>query len=65
MSFEAVFVPGLAEKLFPRKIVEERSLRGAVSGGVPSGLASGTCPSERYSANRLAERFSAAQQSSA
>ena len=23
MSFDAVFVPGLAEKMFPRKVVEE------------------------------------------
>jgi ATP-dependent helicase/nuclease subunit B len=30
MSFDAVFVPGLAEKMFPRKIVEEPILLDAV-----------------------------------
>ena len=43
----------------------QRSLAGAASGGEPSGFASGTWLSERYSANRRAERFSAAQQSRA
>ena len=39
MSFDAVFVPGLAEKMFPRKIVEEPILLDAVReriGGLPT-----------------------------
>jgi len=39
LSFEAVFVPGLAEKMFPRKIVEEPILLDAVRGQLGGGLA--------------------------
>ena len=38
MSFYAVFVPGLAEKMFPRKIVEEPILLDTVREGI-GGLA--------------------------
>jgi RecB family exonuclease len=50
LSFAAVLVPGLAEKMFPRKIVEEPILLDAVREQVGGGLAT--------NANRLeAERF--------
>lgn len=39
MSFDAVFVPGLAEKMFPRKIVEEPILLDSVREQIGSGLA--------------------------
>jgi ATP-dependent helicase/nuclease subunit B len=38
LSFDAVFVPGLAERLFPRKIVEEPILLDALRVQVGSGL---------------------------
>ncbi len=39
LSFEAVFVPGLAEKMFPKKIVEEPILLDVVRARLDSGLA--------------------------
>ncbi|WP_092298102.1 PD-(D/E)XK nuclease family protein [Bradyrhizobium sp. Ghvi] len=39
LSFEAVFVPGLAEKMFPKKIVEEPILLDVVRAQLGSGLA--------------------------
>ncbi|WP_079543011.1 PD-(D/E)XK nuclease family protein [Bradyrhizobium lablabi] len=39
LSFEAVFVPGLAEKMFPGKIVEEPILLDVVRGMIDSSLA--------------------------
>jgi ATP-dependent helicase/nuclease subunit B len=39
LSFEAVFVPGLAEKMFPRKIVEEPILLDAIREQIGGGLA--------------------------
>ena len=38
LSFDAVFVPGLAEKLFPRKIVEEPILLDALRAQLGGGL---------------------------
>jgi hypothetical protein len=38
LSFEAVFVPGLAEKLFPHKIVEEPILVDAIRPQLSAGL---------------------------
>ena len=40
LSFEAVFVPGLAEKMFPRKIVEEPVLLDVLRARISSRLAS-------------------------
>jgi len=51
MSFEVVFVPGLAEKLFPRKIVEEPILLDAVRAQLSSGLPTNA---ERLARERLA-----------
>jgi ATP-dependent helicase/nuclease subunit B len=51
MSFEAVFVPGLAEKLFPRKIVEEPILLDAVRAQLNAGLPTNV---ERLARERLA-----------
>ena len=39
LSFEAVFVPGLAEKMFPKKIVEEPILLDVVRAQISSSLA--------------------------
>jgi RecB family exonuclease len=39
LSFEAVFVPGLAEKMFPRKIVEEPILLDVARARISEGLA--------------------------
>jgi hypothetical protein len=39
MSFEAVFVPGLAERMFPRRIVEEPILLDALRDRIDGGLA--------------------------
>ena len=39
LSFDAVFVPGLAEKMFPRKIVEEPILLDAVRARIEDDLA--------------------------
>src|SRR4029077_11878981 len=40
LSFDAVLVPGLAERMFPRKIVEEPilldAMRGRIGGGLPT-----------------------------
>jgi hypothetical protein len=57
MSFEAVFVPGLAEKLFPHKIVEEPILLDAVRAQLNSGL---TTNVERVARERLALGLAAA-----
>jgi ATP-dependent helicase/nuclease subunit B len=57
MSFEAVFVPGLAEKLFPRKIVEEPILLDAVRAQLASGLPTNV---ERVARERLALGLAAA-----
>lgn len=51
LSFDTVFVPGLAERMFPRKITEEPILLDAVREQIGSGLA--TNPSRRDS-ERLA-----------
>jgi ATP-dependent helicase/nuclease subunit B len=47
LSFEAVFVPGLAEKLFPRKIVEEPILLDAVRKRISGDLATNQTRLER------------------
>jgi ATP-dependent helicase/nuclease subunit B len=47
LSFEAVFVPGLAEKMFPRKIVEEPILLDAVREQVNRDLATNQSRLER------------------
>ncbi|MCL2430730.1 MAG: PD-(D/E)XK nuclease family protein, partial [Alphaproteobacteria bacterium] len=47
LSFEAVFVPGLAEKMFPRKIVEEPILLDAVRRQIGGGLATNQIRLER------------------
>jgi ATP-dependent helicase/DNAse subunit B len=47
LSFEAVFVPGLAEKMFPRKIVEEPILLDAVRAQVNRDLATNQSRLER------------------
>src|SRR5216683_1151351 len=39
LSFEAVFVPGLAEKMFPKKIVEEPILLDVVRAQIEGDLA--------------------------
>ena len=39
LSFDAVFVPGLAEKMFPRKIIEEPILLDVVRRQIDAGLA--------------------------
>jgi ATP-dependent helicase/nuclease subunit B len=51
LSFEAVFVPGLAEKMFPRKIVEEPILLDAVREQISESLATNQ---SRLEAERLA-----------
>jgi ATP-dependent helicase/DNAse subunit B len=51
MSFEVVFVPGLAEKLFPHKIVEEPILLDTVRAQLSSGLPTNV---ERLARERLA-----------
>jgi ATP-dependent helicase/nuclease subunit B len=51
LSFEAVFVPGLAEKMFPRKIVEEPILLDAVREQIDGGLVTNQ---SRLEAERLA-----------
>ena len=51
MSFEVVFVPGLAEKLFPRKIVEDPIMLDAVRMQLNSGLRTNT---QRLAQERLA-----------
>jgi ATP-dependent helicase/nuclease subunit B len=47
LSFEGVFVPGLAEKMFPRKIVEEPILLDAVREQIGGGLATNQIRLER------------------
>jgi ATP-dependent helicase/nuclease subunit B len=47
LSFEGVFVPGLAEKMFPRKIVEEPILLDAVREQIGAGLATNQVRLER------------------
>ena len=47
LSFDAVFVPGLAEKMFPRKIVEEPILLDALREQIGSGLATNQSRLER------------------
>jgi RecB family exonuclease len=47
LSFEGVFVPGLAEKMFPRKIVEEPILLDAVREQIGEGLITGQTRLER------------------
>ena len=51
LSFEAVFVPGLAEKMFPRKIVEEPILLDAVREQIGGSLATNQ---DRLEGERLA-----------
>ena len=51
LSFEAVFVPGLAEKMFPRKIVEEPILLDAVREQIGGNLATNQ---DRLEGERLA-----------
>jgi RecB family exonuclease len=51
LSFEAVFVPGLAEKLFPHKIVEEPILLDAMRVHLSAGL---TTNEDRLAQERLA-----------
>ncbi len=47
LSFEGVFVPGLAEKMFPRKIAEEPILLDAVRDEIGGGLATNQTRLER------------------
>ena len=47
LSFDAVFVPGLAEKMFPRKIVEEPILLDAVRARIEDDLATNQTRLER------------------
>jgi RecB family exonuclease len=54
LDFDAVFVPGLAEKLFPRKIGEEPILLDAAREALGAGLATNA---ERLDAERLALRL--------
>ncbi|TMA36343.1 MAG: hypothetical protein E6J87_00880, partial [Deltaproteobacteria bacterium] len=54
LDFDAVFVPGLAEKLFPRKIGEEPILLDAVRAQLDAGL---TTNEQRLDAERLALRL--------
>jgi hypothetical protein len=56
LSFEAVFVPGLAEKMFPRKIVEEPILLDAVREKIGGGLVTNQ---SRLEAERLAMALAA------
>ena len=51
MSFEVVFIPGLAERLFPRKIVEEPILLDRLRAELSAGL---TTNDQRVSDERLA-----------
>ena len=51
LSFDAVFVPGLAEKMFPRKIVEEPILLDVLREQIGGGLATNQ---SRLEAERLA-----------
>ncbi|MBV8097360.1 MAG: PD-(D/E)XK nuclease family protein, partial [Acetobacteraceae bacterium] len=51
LSFEAVFVPGLAEKMFPRKIIEEPILLDAMRAQIDGGL---TTNQNRLEHERLA-----------
>jgi ATP-dependent helicase/nuclease subunit B len=51
LSFEAVFIPGLAEKMFPRKIVEEPILLDALREQMAGGLATNQ---SRLESERLA-----------
>jgi RecB family exonuclease len=54
LAFDVVFVPGLAEKLFPRKIAEEPILLDAVRERLGAGLAKNQ---DRVAAERLALRL--------
>jgi RecB family exonuclease len=54
LSFEAVFVPGLAEKLFPRKIAEEPILLDAARQRLDAGLVTNQ---DRVERERLALRL--------
>jgi hypothetical protein len=56
LSFEAVFVPGLAEKMFPRKIVEEPILLDAVREQIGESLVTNQ---SRLEAERLAMALAA------
>jgi ATP-dependent helicase/nuclease subunit B len=56
LSFEAVFVPGVAEKMFPRKIVEEPILLDAVREHISEGLATNQ---SRLEGERLAMALAA------
>jgi ATP-dependent helicase/DNAse subunit B len=51
MSFDAVFVPGLAERLFPRKIVEDPIILDSLRAELNSGLATNE---QRLAQERLA-----------
>ena len=51
LSFDAVFVPGLAERMFPRKIVEEPILLDALRQEIGGGL---TTNQDRLESERLA-----------
>jgi RecB family exonuclease len=55
LSFDAVFVPGLAEKLFPHKVIEDPLLRDIERAGFP-GLETSE---DRITAERLALRLAA------
>jgi ATP-dependent helicase/nuclease subunit B len=54
MAFDVVFVPGLAERLFPQKVIEDPVLRDAERAALSPWLAQG---SERVAAERLALRL--------
>jgi RecB family exonuclease len=56
LSFDAVFVPGVAEKMFPRKIVEEPILLDAAREQIGGGLASNE---SRLDGERFALRLAA------
>jgi ATP-dependent helicase/nuclease subunit B len=54
LEFEVVFVPSLAEKLFPRKLIEDPILPDAARRALGRGLATQT---ERFAAERMALRL--------
>jgi CRISPR/Cas system-associated exonuclease Cas4 (RecB family) len=56
MSFEVVIVPGLAERVFPQKLIEDPILPDAVRAEVGAAL---RCNEDRISAERLALRIAA------
>ena len=55
LSFEVVFIPGLAEKMFPQKVLQDPILRDAER----RGLAGLTTSEDRIAAERLALRLAA------